>query len=148
MASAAQVESRFKVTAYVPAVARLLSGGLPDQLEITASDIEHGAVAVAGAAPLEVLSNSRYGFTLEFFPRTGLFRRVMIYDSRESRSYILPSDGGAIVYRRDGSGKVRALNLEYRFELRPDVTPGIYPFPLMLQLEPLSGPVDPSSGSQ
>jgi len=73
---------------------------------------------------------------VDFFPIGDLFSAVII--NGLSAAVELSSDGGTVnVMQLATSPLTEARVLAYRFLLRPELQPGIYPWPLKLSVHPL-----------
>lgn len=132
--SAAALRSQIAVSAVVPAqtVAQLLQN--PSQITITAADIARGYVEVPTGTRLQVTSNNREGYAIDFFPRLPIFKSVRIITPAGSGQ--LGPDGGTVV-ERGQSGRNLRLDVSYRFDLTDQVTPGTYAWPLAMNVRPL-----------
>jgi hypothetical protein len=103
---------------------------------VARDDIERGYIDVAAASRFSIASNSRAGYVVDFFPIGDLFSAVII--NGLSAAVELSSDGGTVnVMQLATSPLTEARVLAYRFLLRPELQPGIYPWPLKLSVHPL-----------
>lgn len=133
-AEAAQVSSAMSVSVTVVATAKVRSEYQATQLTVTEADIARGYVEIAAASRFSVSTNSRSGYLMEFHPLGHLFETVQI--DGLGNIVRLGADGGAIVQRR-AARLDQAHELSFRFTLRPDARPGLYPWPLLLSVRPL-----------
>jgi hypothetical protein len=128
--------ARADIQVSVTVVARTLidSESSPRQLEVSAVDVARGYVEVRGATSLLVTNTNRRGYVLSVWPQVPVFSTVVVR-SGDSQAE-LGADGGEIFERR--WGKMLPLALDFRFMLAPGVKPGIYPWPLSLQVSSLT----------
>lgn len=128
--------ARAEIGVSVTVVARTLinSESSPPQLRISAADVARGYVEVLGATQLFVTSTNRRGYILSVWPQVQLFSTVVV--SNEETRTELGADGGEIFERR--WGQMLNLPLDFRFTLAPGVKPGVYPWPVRLQVSPLT----------
>jgi len=106
----------------------------PQQLEVSAADVARGYVEVPGATQLVVTNTNRRGYLLSVWPQVQVFSAVMVRNGDSQAE--LGADGGEIFERR--WGQTLALALDFRFMLAPGVKPGVYPWPVKLQVSPLT----------
>jgi len=106
----------------------------PQQLEVSAADVARGYVEVQGATQLVVTNTNRHGYLLSVWPQVQVFSTVMVRNGDSQAE--LGADGGEIFERR--WGQMLSLELDFRFMLAPGVKPGIYPWPVRLQVSPLT----------
>lgn len=106
----------------------------PQQLEVSAADVARGYVEVPGAIQLLVTNTNRRGYLLSVWPQVQVFSTVMVRNGDSQAE--LGADGGEILERR--WGKRLPLALDFRFMLAPGVKPGVYPWPVKLQVSPLT----------
>ena len=118
----------------VVAHATLNSNFQMTQLKISKNDIALGYIEIPAASRFTVVSNSRSGYLLEFYPVGDIFDSVQI--DGLGNAVQIGADGGVIVQR-----KSRQFNpmheLSFRFLLRSDILPGNYPWPLQLTVRSL-----------
>jgi hypothetical protein len=119
----------------VIANAKLNSNYQAAQLKISAADAARGYVEVLAASRFSVATNSRFGYIMDFHAVSDLFESVHVWGLGQSGH--IGAEGGTIVQRvplpPNGTHE-----LSYRFNLRPDVVPGNYPWPLQLSVRVLS----------
>lgn len=131
---AAQTSAAMAVSVTVVAHAKIQTYFQETQLKISKNDVARGYIDVPSASRFSVVSNSQSGYLMEFFPVGNLFDSVRI--SGLGNAVQMGTDGGAVVQR----GLLRtnpAVELSFRFALRPEVIPGNYPWPLQLSVRAL-----------
>ena len=121
------------VSATVSPVARIELAP-PAPLAISAADVVRGYVDAPRPLRLRVFSNSRAGFVLDVATQSPWFTAVAI-DGLDG-SVTLGPEGGAIVQRWPGATS-RALALHVRFRLADGLEPGLYAWPLQMQVRPV-----------
>ncbi len=134
-AHAGQKSATLLVSATVIANARVRTDYQATQLSISANDVARGYVEISAASRFSVVTNSRSGYLLEFYPVGNLFESVQV--NGLGSVVQLGADGGAIV-QRGPLPPNRIHELSFRFSLSPDARPGNYPWPLLLSVRPLS----------
>jgi len=133
-AEAAQTSAEMGVSVTVVAHAKMQTVFQEKQLKISNEDVARGFVEVASASRFSVSTNSQSGYLMEFYPVGEVFDSVKIV-GLGSQVHI-GADGGVIVQR----GQLLTNfthELSFRFELRPEVLPGNYPWPLQLSVRAL-----------
>jgi hypothetical protein len=125
--------SQMAVGATVLTSTRIDAESSPQQLEVSVADVARGYVEVVGETQLVVTNTDRRGYVLSVWPQVEVFSAIVVRNG--DRRAELAADGGAIVERRWGQ-KI-ALALDFRFKLAPGVKPGIYPWPVRLQVSHL-----------
>ena len=133
-AGAKDAHTEFAVTATVRAVANLEVQSAPNDIEISAADLERGFVEVAQPTQLIVRSNSQSGFALEVLTVAPMLSS-MVVEGLDSDLY-LGADGGTIVQRWRQAQAVK-LSLRFRFALVPGLKAGDYPWPVRFAVRPL-----------
>jgi hypothetical protein len=133
-AESAQFSTAIPVTASVVANVKMHVSYHATELKITESDIERGYIEVPSALRFVVATNSRVGFIMEFRPVGNIIESVKV--GGLGNEIHLGADGGAIV-QRGALPKNLEHNLSFRFTLRPDVSPGMYPLPIDLTVRAL-----------
>jgi hypothetical protein len=132
--NAAQSTAALAVSVAVIANAKLNTHYQATQLKISAADVARGYVEAPAASRFSVVTNSRAGYAVDFHPVSDLFNSVHVGGLAQAGD--IPADGGTIVQRGplapDGN-----YELSYRFNLRPDVVPGNYPWPLQMSVRAL-----------
>jgi hypothetical protein len=88
----------------------------------------------AGGTRVEISTNDPEGYALVVQPQAGWFSSLAVFGA--GGQVMLGSEGGTIVERGPVAG-LTSLELTYRFVLPPGVTPGLYPWPLHLLVQPL-----------
>lgn len=133
-AGAGERHAEMAVSATV--VARTLVDGesSPQQVNVSVEDVVRGYVEVRGATQLIVTNTNRRGFVLGVWPKVRMFSSVRVQNG-ENRAE-LGAEGGEIFER--GWGQKFSVALDFRFVLAPGVLPGIYPWPIGLQVSPLT----------
>lgn len=133
-AQAAQRSAAMPVSAMVVANAKMQTSYQATQIEISAADVARGQVEVPAALRFSVATNKGAGYLMQFHPVGNIFESVHI--GGLGNTVQLGADGGAIVQRgAQASNLTHELN--FRFTLHPDTTPGIYPWPLLLSVRGL-----------
>lgn len=131
---AAQTSAAMGVSVTVVAHAKMQTMFQETQLKITKEDVIRGFVEIASASRFSVSTNSLSGYLLEFYPIGEIFNSVQI--GGLGSPVHIGADGGAIVQR----GQLLTNfthELNFRFQLRPEVLPGNYPWPLQLSVRAL-----------
>lgn len=135
LAQAGQRNATVGVSVSVVAHARLTTEHQTTHLQITQADVERGFVEVPAASQFTVVTNSRVGYVLEFFPVGRLFDSVQVQGLGQEVQ--LGVDGGAIVRRGPLRGQP-THELSFRFQLHPQAVAGKHPWPLRLSVRALS----------
>jgi hypothetical protein len=103
-------------------------------IQVEAADVARGYVDVSNATRFSVRTNSREGYSMEFYPLLDIFESVQVDDANVKTT--IGRDGGSVVHhvvQRTES----IQSLSYRFYLSASVAPGTYPFPLQMQVRAL-----------
>ena len=103
-------------------------------LNITQSDISRGYVDAPSALRFSVLTNSKYGFLMNFYPVGDIFKSAQV-DGIVGNINI-DEAGGSIVHRGVFPQNVK-YELNFRFILRPNLSPGRYAWPLQISVQAL-----------
>jgi len=122
----------------VPSFARVTSSSLPETIEIQAKDLARGLIEMDVPAHVDVFSNSVNGFMLNVIAQPEVVAHIRLNEASLPRTIDLPAEGGVVTFRNQTSHN-RRLNMAFQFSLRPDISPGIYPFPVSIQVEPIRG---------
>lgn len=137
LGAAASAETRtatahFQVSAYVvPRVLAHVTYRVPS-LDITAADVVRGYVDVPSAIHLEVRTNDPSGYLVTYaVTAPELVARVEVHNGREVST--LSSPQGWL--HRPFNGTRETQDWTLRFHLRPNVTPGSYPFPFTVAVQ-------------
>jgi hypothetical protein len=128
---AATRQTQIAVTAYVPPNVVSQVEQQAAALTITDADVARGYVEIPAGSRLRVTSNDPAGFVIDFFARLPIFKAVRV--STPGASAQLGPLGGAMAENRH-HGRNIPLELSYRFDLADHVQPGIYPWPLALNV--------------
>jgi hypothetical protein len=134
--SATQTHAAFTVGARVLATATLQVNSEPAEVVISAEDVSRGYVEIQEPTRVQVSSNSPAGYALVLLPQSSWFSGVTVRCADEEIT--MGADGGAIVERRHAGAS--SLELNFRFALASELTPGHYPWPLHLLVRPLETP--------
>lgn len=134
-AKAAEIFTAVPVSVNVVASAKLFVAYQQTELIITEKDIARGYIAVPSALRFSVITNSQYGFLVNFYPVGHIFESVEVGGIGSSAH--LDESGGTIV-QRGQSPKNSKYELGFRFKLQPSVHPGTYPWPLQISLQALT----------
>jgi hypothetical protein len=130
-AQAAQRSAAMTVSVTVVANAKMEISYQATQLTITEADITRGYVEVPGASRFSVRTNSRTGYLMEFHPVANVFESVHVGGLGNAVQFGV--DGGSIVQRGPLASNL-THELSFRFNLRPEARPGLYPWPLQLSV--------------
>lgn len=130
----AGVRSQIQVSVTVPAQAISELQTQQPQITLSPADVARGYVDISVGSRLNVSANGRDGYAVDFFPRLTIFKAVQVR-SASADARIGPEGGTMIV--RGPHGRNMPLELSYRFELREQIPPGTYPWPLQLSVRPL-----------
>jgi archaellin len=133
-AQAGQSSVNLQVSAIVVAKAQTRTDYQAASLTISQDDIAQGHIDVTAASRFSVVTNSRTGYLLDFYPVGEVFQSVEIKGWGYTTK--IGADGGTVV-RRGPVENNAAQELSYRFFLRSNLPPGSYPWPLMLSVRPL-----------
>jgi hypothetical protein len=135
--AAADSRTQLVVGATVRPVARLELLAAPTSLSVNDADLQRGYLAVSQPVRLRVYSNSRTGFALDVRNLSRELPRVAV--SGMGQDVEVTGEGGWIV-QRWSEPQTLAIELHFRFDLPGGLAPGDYPWPLQLQVHPLTGP--------
>jgi hypothetical protein len=133
-AGAGQARATFNVGVRVLAHTTYTVTAVPADIVISDEDLRRGYVEVAEPTRIQISSNSPTGYLLVFLPLSRLISSVTVRYAGEEVT--LGADGGEIA-ERGQVGTAMTLELTYRFGLEPQITPGRYPWPLQLAVQPL-----------
>jgi hypothetical protein len=136
VASATQTHASFTVGARVLATATLQVNSQPLEVVISPEDVSRGFVEIPEPTRVQVSSNSPVGYTLMLMPQSSWFSGLTVRSA--DAEVTMGADGGAIVERRHAGAS--SLELTFRFALASELTPGRYPWPLHLSVQPLESP--------
>jgi hypothetical protein len=100
-------------------------------LTVTARDVERGYVEVPAASSFSVVTNTQDGFLIEFRSRSDMFRSVVVTGLQAPVE--IGAQGGTATNNAP-HGRTTSHQLGYRFNLRPDLPPGDYAWPLELSV--------------
>ncbi len=100
-------------------------------LSITSADIERGYVEVQKGMVLSVKTNAINGYVMDFLTGNNLFNKVSVSDG--DNTYALAGSGGAVHMPYKGLNPI-IKELSFRFYLSPEVSPGLYPWPVDLMI--------------
>jgi len=115
----------FKIT--IPRIMRLQVLRQNESLEITPQDVARGYVEVASGSLLEVTANTQWD--VSFVPNGGIARSARVKGF--ANDVVVGPQGGVLARLRPMS-RATMFDLSYRFDLEPGVSPGTYPWPLMV----------------
>ena len=119
------------VSAVVRASAHLRTDHQATYIKVTAEDIARGYVEVRGASKFFVATPKGANYFVDFHPRSDLFVSVLI-DGLGS-PVELGAEGGSIAQPGPGV-KGAGSTLDYRFRLSSEAQPGVYAWPLTLEV--------------
>jgi hypothetical protein len=135
--AAADSRSQLVVGATVRPMARIEALAAPASLLVSDADLKRGYVAVPQPMRLRVYSNSRTGFALDVRNLARDMPAMAI--SGMGQDVEVSGEGGWIVQHWNEPQTV-SLELHFRFALPGGLAPGEYPWPVQLQVHPLTGP--------
>ncbi len=128
-AQAASQMASLQVSAVIRNSAYLRTDFQATQLQITDADIARGYVEMPNASRFSVITPKGGSYFVDFHPRSDLFQAVHI---EGLGSHVeLGADGGSVTQAGAGLAGVGST-LNYRFQLKPDIQPGVYDWPLQL----------------
>jgi hypothetical protein len=115
----------------VAARATVRTVSFPSEVKISAADIKRGYLEVRGATLLVAGKGARVGLVVDALPTAGILPQVAIrtMDAEQARG---GADGSQIVGRRGSQDD--PLLLYFLLKLPPGVTPGRYPWPLLVEV--------------
>jgi hypothetical protein len=134
--SATQTHASFTVGARVLATATLRVNSEPLEVLVLPEDVSRGYVEISEPTRVQVSSNSPMGYTLVLVPQSTWFSGLTVRCA--DAEVTMGADGGAIVERRHAGAS--SLELTFRFALASELTPGRYPWPVHLAVQPLESP--------
>lgn len=128
-ARAASQMASLQVSAVIRSSAHLHTDFQATHLQITEQDIARGYVDMPSASRFSVVTPKGGSYFVDFHPRSDLFLAVHIEGLGSQVE--LGADGGSVT--QSGAGLAGASStLNYRFQLKPEVKPGVYDWPLQL----------------
>ncbi len=133
--NAGETRATLSVAVVVPPVSRLEIVSQSSTVQITAQDLQRGYLDLAEPTVLNVYSNDREGFALEVLPMSPAIQAIAVHGLGPEAD--LGAQGGRIVERWVRPQATR-LSLTFRLALAPNTVPGIYPWPLHLDIGPVS----------
>ncbi len=122
---------KLSVAARVASFFRVQTIYQTDNLTITESDVRRGYINISAATQFSVTSNVATGFVVDFYPQTDLFVSAQV-TGLQAPAEVGASGGSA--HQNGPRGRISLHLLDYRFQLRPDVVPGIYPWPMKISV--------------
>lgn len=131
-AQAAEARAFMAVTATVVDSVSIRSVHQAKNLVITPQDVERGYVEVPGGSRFEIRNKRPCLF--EFRAVENIFRSVKVTGLQGTTEF--GSDGALLLQGSFGNG-LASVEVGYRFELAPGVSPGAYNWPLSLTVLPL-----------
>jgi hypothetical protein len=131
-AEAAENRAYMTVTANVVDTVSIRAVHQATSLVVTAQDVERGYVEVSAGSRLEIRNQRPCLF--EFRAVGNIFRSVKVTGIQGAAE--LGVDGGTLLQGGFGNGLAK-VDVGYRFELKPGVSPGAYGWPLSLTVLPL-----------
>jgi len=132
---AAEVFTAVPVSVNVVASAKLQVAYQETNLIVTEKDVLRGYIDIPSAIRFSVLTNSQYGFLVNFYPIGNLFESVEVGGIGAAAH--LDESGGTIVQRGLFPPGAR-YELGFRFKLRAGMQPGKYPWPLQISVQALT----------
>ena len=131
VAEAGQASVTLHVSAYVIATTKLSTAFQESKLLVAANHIAQGHIDIPAASRFSVVTNHRAGYLIDLHPVGDIFQAVQVTGLAHGAQ--LSADGGTIVVRGPISNGAHQ-ELSYRFILRPDATPGVYAWPLVMSV--------------
>jgi len=131
VAEAGQASVTLHVSAYVIATTKLSTAFQESKLLVAANHIAQGHIDIPAASRFSVVTNHRAGYLIDLHPVGDIFQAVQVTGLAYGAQ--LGADGGTIVVRGPISNGAHQ-ELSYRFILRPDATPGVYAWPLVMSV--------------
>lgn len=119
------------VAVRIPASLHFALTGQPQSVEVSASDAAAGVVLVSGTT-LALMSNDRRGCVLEAVV-SGPFTDAII-DGLGSPMHVTARGVRLRMPSMVGSARPGPMRLRYRLSLKAGTAPGIYPWPVSLQI--------------
>jgi len=132
---AREASAAFAVGATVAAVARFELQSAPIEIDIASADLTRGYIDVEEPTTLVVRSNSPTGFAIDLSTVTPLFSAIVVHGSDADAS--LGAAGGSLEEHWQAAG-TKNLVLRFRLFLVPGLAPGRYPWPLRINVRPLT----------
>ena len=123
--------TRLNVVARVATFFRMNVEHQTAAIAVTQRDIERGYVEVPAASRFSVITNTQGGFIVDFRPRSDVFLSVRVTGLQSPAEF--GAHGGTALHNIP-HGQTTIHQLGYRFMLRPDLQPGIYPWPLEISV--------------
>ncbi len=131
---AASKSATLSVSASVVAYAKHNVLHQNNTLTITDKDIVNGYKEISNATVLSVKTNSYNGYMMNFFVAENLFSNVTLRDGK--MLYSISETGGEVHFPYEGRFYV-TKELTFRFDLRADVKPGTYQWPVAFMISPM-----------
>jgi hypothetical protein len=123
------------VSAIVVANAKMQIINKKDQINITQEDINKGFIEIPSGISFSIKTNSQQGFSMDFIPVGSVFDSVKI--SGISNLPELTANGGSVVQRGLFSKDI-VYDLNFKFKLSQNITPGKYPWPVQIAVHAIS----------
>lgn len=126
-----RVSSDIRVSATVRTFSRMHVVSQPRSIELSSEDIARGYVDVPAPMQLAMETNSTAGFTI-----------VFAHEGRHFRSVEVQGGGRQVSFATEGAmnwqltARREMLELRFRMRLAPELSPGAYPWPLQVSMEP------------
>lgn len=125
--------AKMQISVTIQKSVRLSVKSNPETMQITAADVARGYLDLPQHSRLDIQSNSREGFALEFHgtDASGAIREVEVSGAgREAR--IGAAGGMMLLGSVSQPGVVQAIDLRYRVHLTQSAQPGTYAWPMKL----------------
>jgi len=132
---AREASAAFAVGATVAAVARLELQSAPTGVKIASADLARGYIDVEEPTTLVVRSNSPTGFAIDLSTVTPLFSGIVVHGS-DAEATLGPA-GGSVEEHWQAAGTMNVV-LRFRLFLVPGIAPGRYPWPVRINVRPLT----------
>lgn len=132
---ARESSATFAVGATVAAIARLELQSAPTGVKIASADLARGYIDVEEPTTLVVRSNSPTGFAIDVSTVAPLFSGIVVHGSDAEAT--LGAAGGSVEEHWQAAGTMNVV-LRFRLFLVPGLAPGRYPWPVRINVRPLT----------
>jgi hypothetical protein len=131
-----ETNTSMRVSVRVPPRVQLQTDA-PTQLSVTAADLARGYVELPEPLRVTIRSNFAGGVALDVRAMRWMFSSIHLRGDDLHAS--LPGEGGAIALR-NATNEPASITQQWRvrFDLNPQLPPGTYRWPLLLDVQPLT----------
>jgi hypothetical protein len=130
--------ARLSISATIAKVVRVHVKGQPSSFSISPQDIVRGYVDIEQASVLEIRTNSAEGVALEFHGTDIAADIQAIQVTGGSSNFQMPASGGVMLMQGGWSPTLeRTVQLRYRLVLGRGTQPGLYTWPLSVNVSAL-----------